>query len=334
MLRRVAALFEPFVLALLGTVLLATLLPARGVWADAAAWAADIGIVLLFFLHGARLSRAAIVEGVRQWRLHAAVLASTFVLFPILGLVLAQVPILPAPVAAGLLFLTLLPSTVQSSIAFTAIARGNVAAAVCSASFSNLLGIVLTPALVALLMRQGGGGVSLASAEAIVLQLLVPFVAGHLLRAWIGAVVARQKRLLTLVDRGSILLVVYAAFGAAVVGGLWHRVSPRDLATVMLLCCVLLAVVLAATWACGRALGLARDDAIVLVFCGSKKSLASGVPIAGVLFPAAQVGVVLLPVMLFHQIQLIACAMIARHYADALQEHGRPPGEIADAAQD
>lgn len=316
MIRRFLSIFEPFVLMLLGTVLLASLLPARGIWSQVFDIAADAGIVLLFFLHGAKLSRQAIYDGVRHWRLHLAVLAVTFGLFPLLGLGLGTLPFLTGPAAAGMLFLTLLPSTVQSSIAFTAIARGNVAAAVCSASFSNLLGIIVTPALVALLM-QGDGGISLASVETIVLQLLVPFVAGHLLRPLIGAFVARHKAMLTVVDRGSILLVVYSAFGAAVVEGLWHRLSSTDLAIILALCVALLGVVLLATWGIGRAMGLKRADAIVLQFCGSKKSLASGVPMAGVLFPAAQVGVVLLPLMLFHQIQLIACAVIARRYAES-----------------
>ncbi len=313
MIRRFLSLFEPFILMLLGTVLLASVLPPRGVIATIVGMAADIGIVLLFFLHGARLSREAIRAGASNWRLHAAVLAVTFVVFPLFGLGLSR--IMTGPVAAGILFLTLLPSTVQSSIAFTAIARGNVAAAVCSASFSNLLGIVVTPLLVAWLMG-AAGSISVDSIEAIVLQLLVPFVAGHLLRPWIGAWVTRQKTMLTVVDRGSILLVVYSAFGAAVVEGLWHRLSPGDLALVALICCVLLALVLFVTWGLGSLLGLNREDAIVLQFCGSKKSLASGVPMAGVLFAPAQVGVVLLPVMLFHQIQLIACAMIARRHAE------------------
>lgn len=323
MIRRILSFFEPFILMLLGTVVLASLLPARGEAARVVGLAADIGIVLLFFLHGAKLSREAIWEGARNWRLHLAVVATTFVVFPLLGLAFARMPGLAAPVAAGMVFLTLLPSTVQSSIAFTAIARGNVAAAVCSASFSNLIGIVLTPALVALTMSGvasgvgsgaagQGGGISLAAVESIVLQLLVPFVAGHLLRPWIGGFVARRKAWLGIVDRGSILLVVYTAFGAAVVEGLWHHVSPGDLALILAACIALLATVLAATWGIGRAMGLSREDAIVLLFCGSKKSLASGVPMAGVLFPAAQVGVVLLPVMLFHQIQLIACALIAK----------------------
>jgi sodium/bile acid cotransporter 7 len=318
MIRRFLAVFEPFILMLLGTVVLASLLPARGEMATVVGYAADIGIVLLFFLHGAKLSRDAILSGLRNWKLHLAVLAVTFVAFPLFGLGLSALPFVNGPLAAGLLFLTLLPSTVQSSIAFTAIARGNVAAAVCSASFSNLLGILVTPALVALLMEtSGSGGISIDSIEAIVLQLLVPFVVGHLLRPWIGAWVTRRKALLTVVDRGSILLVVYSAFGAAVVEGLWTKLSLGDLILIGLLCAALLAFVLALTFAVARLMKLPREDAIVLQFCGSKKSLASGVPMAGVLFPPAQVGVILLPVMLFHQLQLIACAVIARRYAES-----------------
>jgi len=317
MLRRFLAVFEPFVLSLVGTVLLASLLPARDSWVVLFDRAADAGIVLLFFLHGARLSREAIVSGMKNWRLHLTVFGATYVLFPLLGLGLSALPLLEGSLATGLLFLTLLPSTVQSSIAFTAIARGNVAAAVCSASISNLIGIFLTPALVALLMgAKGSGGVSFASIETILLQLLLPFALGHALRRWIGGWVTRHKKLVTFVDRGSILLVVYTAFGAAVIAGLWHRVSGFDLAMLLLVCSVVLAAVLAATWAAGRVLGLAREDQIVLIFCGSKKSLVSGVPMAGVLFPPATVGLVILPLMLFHQIQLIACALIARRFAD------------------
>ena len=324
MIQRLFSVFEPFILSLLATVALATILPARGAFATFAGYLADAGIVLLFFLHGAKLSREAIWTGLRNWPLHLAVLASTFLLFPLLGLGMIRLPGIDPSLAMGILFLTLLPSTVQSSIAFTAIARGNVAAAICSASFSNLLGILVTPALVALLMKvEGGAGVSLASIEGILLQLLAPFVVGHLLRPWIGGFVGRHKGVLTLVDRGSILLVVYTAFGAAVVEGLWTRVSPGDLGRLFLLCLLLLGLILAATYMIARLMRLSPEDAIVLQFCGSKKSLASGVPMAGVLFPAAQVGVILLPVMLFHQIQLIACAMLARHYGEQAGARGR-----------
>ena len=283
---------------------------------------ADAGIVLLFFLHGAKLSREALVAGAGHWRLHLTVLAATFALFPLLGLSIAAIPGVPAVVATGMLFLTLLPSTVQSSIAFTSIARGNVAAAVCSASFSNFLGIFLTPLLVALLMGSAGAGFSWDAVEKIVLQLLMPFLAGHLLRPVVSGFVARHKPLVDYVDRGLILLVVYNAFSAAVVEGLWQRMPLNVLLLIALLCAVLLALVLGVTWLAGRALGFTRADAIVLLFCGSKKSLASGVPMAGVLFPAAQVGAVILPLMLFHQLQLIACAVIARRYAAAAE-----PGE-------
>ncbi|MEV4933375.1 bile acid:sodium symporter family protein [Sphingobium sp. LSP13-1-1.1] len=327
MIVRIIGLFEPLVLALVGTVLLASLLPAHGAFVPVMDGFADAGIALLFFLHGAKLSREAIREGARNWKVHIAALATTFLLFPLFGLAFTAVPLGLGPLAAGLLFLTLLPSTVQSSIAFTAVARGNVAAAVCSASFSNLLGIFVTPLLVALLMSgaAGQGGISLGTLESIVLHLLVPFFAGHLLRPVIGSFVARHKSLLSYVDRGSILLVIYNSFGAAVREGLWHRVSPMALLVVALLCCLLLALVLLATRAMGQVLGLAREDLVVLQFCGSKKSLASGVPMAGVLFPAAQVGLVILPLMVFHQIQLIVCAFLARRYANESQAtYGEP----------
>ena len=314
MLKRFLRPFEPFIMMLVGSVVVASLLPPRGAWAGVFGVLTDAGIVALFFLHGARLSREAIVAGARNWRLHAVVMLTTFGLFPLLGVGIAALPGLSPTLAAGMLFLTLLPSTVQSSIAFTAMARGNVAAAVCSAAFSNLIGIFVTPALVAWLMH-ASGALSLDSIRTIALQLLLPFVLRHMLRPWIADWVARHKRLVTGVDRGSILLVVYTAFGAAVVEGLWHRVAPADLALLVLLCAVLLVVVLLATWTAGRLLRLPYGDAIVLLFCGSKKGLASGVPMAGVLFPAAQVGLVILPVMIFHQIQLIACALIAQHYA-------------------
>ncbi|WP_448664229.1 bile acid:sodium symporter family protein [Sphingomonas sp. CJ20] len=320
MIRRILSIFEPFILMLVGTVVLASLLPPRGVGVPIFETAADIGIVALFFLHGAKLSRQAILDGARNWRLHLAVFAATYILFPLLGLGVLKLGVLDASLAAGMLFLTLLPSTVQSSIAFTAMARGNVAAAVCSASFSNLAGVVLTPLLVALLMQSStgsGGGISISAVEQILLQLLLPFVVGHLLRPLIGEWVARNKKLLTFVDRGSILLVVYTAFGAAVVAGLWNQVSAADLALVVVACCVVLGIVLGATWGVAKWMRLPREDAVVLLFCGSKKSLASGVPMAGVLFPASQVGLIILPVMLFHQLQLIACAILARRLEKA-----------------
>jgi solute carrier family 10 (sodium/bile acid cotransporter), member 7 len=318
-LLRSLSTFRPdnFTLAIVATVVVASLLPATGAAATAVHFVTIFAIALLFFLHGARLSREAALAGALHWRLHLTVLAATFVLFPLLGLAVRHMlgGVLPESLLVGLLFLCLLPSTVQSSIAFTSIAHGNVAAAVCSASLSNFVGIFLTPALVALLMNLKGG-VSLDAVGAIVLQLLAPFLAGHFLRPWIGDFVARHRASLGYVDRGSILLVVYLAFSEAVANGLWHVLGAGDLVKLLLVCAVLLAVVLLATVVAARRLGFNRADEIVIVFCGSKKSLASGVPMAGVLFPLAQVGMIVLPLMLFHQIQLMVCAALARRYAN------------------
>jgi sodium/bile acid cotransporter 7 len=310
---------DPYLLLLIATVALASILPARGVFADIAGGAADAGIALLFFLHGARLSRRAIIDGARAWKLHLSVASLTFVLFPLIGLAVFAIPGLDPALASGMLFLTLLPSTVQSSIAFTAIAGGNVAAAVCSASFSNLAGIFLTPLLTALLIAGRHGGFSSDPVVTIAIQLLLPFLAGHFLRPWIGEPVARHRKLLGQVDRGSILLVVYTAFGAAVVEGLWSRVSLGELALIAGLSIGILGLVLLAAAALGRWLGFPREDRIVLMFCGSKKSLATGVPLAGVLFSQAQVGAIILPLMFFHQIQLMVCAVLARRFAEARQ---------------
>ncbi len=317
MKRFLAAVIDPFLLALLATVGLAALLPAQGQAAGIVDIIAGIAIALLFFFHGAKLSREAILAGMGHWRLHLSVLASTFVLFPLLGLAAGFLPafILPPIIATGILYLCLLPSTVQSSIAFVSIAGGNVPAAICSASASNLLGIFITPLLVGLLMNTGGqAGVSLAALEAIILQLLVPFIAGHLSRPLIGRFVQKYRNTIAYTDRGSILLVVYSAFSAAVVEGLWHKVAASDLITIALASIVLLALVMGITAVAGRWLGFSRADRIVLLFCGSKKSLVSGVPMASVLFPVAQVGLIILPLMLFHQIQLIICTWLAARW--------------------
>ena len=309
---------DHFTCALIATVVLATVLPCRGAAAGVFEVLTDMAIALLFFLHGAKLSREAVVAGATHWRLHLTVLASTFVLFPLLGWLLRPVlaPLVTPDLYLGVLFLCALPSTVQSSIAFTSIARGNVAAAICSASASSLLGIFLTPLLVGLMLESHGqGGMSWDAIGAIVLQLLVPFVAGQVAQRWIGGWVARHRGLVAYVDQGSILLVVYTAFSAAVLQGLWKQVPLPVLGGLLLVNAVLLAIALLATRYGARALGFDRADEITIVFCGSKKSLASGVPMAKVLFAGHPLGTIVLPIMLFHQIQLMTCAVLARRYA-------------------
>lgn len=318
---RVAGIGRPpvdgFVLALSGVVLAATLLPCRGAIAGAFHAAGVLAIAALFFLQGARLSRDAILRGMTHWRLHAAIGATTFVLFPLLGLSLITTfpHLLPRPLLLGVLFVCALPSTVQSSIALTSIAGGNVPGAVCSATVSNIAGIVLAPLLFGAMSNLHGGGIDPMGIWQVVLQLLVPFAAGHLSRRWTGSWAERNRAVLAITDRGSILLVVYTAFSAAVVRGIWQQIPPMVLAVLALLMILLLGLIVLSTLLAGRALGFDRADEAALVFCGSQKSLVSGVPIASALVSGAAAGPILLPIMVYYPMQMLMCAWLARRYA-------------------
>ncbi|MDG1579393.1 bile acid:sodium symporter family protein [Pseudomonas sp. GOM6] len=317
MLRRF--LPDGFTQALIAMVLLASLLPVSGQMAVAFGWLTNLAIGLLFFLHGAKLSREQIIAGASHWRLHLLVFSCTFVVFPLLGMALKPLlaPLTGDALYLGMLYLCALPATVQSAIAFTSLARGNVAAAICSAAASSLFGIFLTPLLVALLLDvQGDGGSTLDAIGKITVQLLLPFIAGQIARRWIGDWVGRNKHWLRYVDQSSILLVVYGAFSAAVVEGLWQQVPLPALAGLVLACCVLLALALALSYGAARLCGFNQEDRITILFCGSKKSLATGVPMAQVLFAGSSIGLLILPLMLFHQIQLMVCAVLAQRFAN------------------
>jgi solute carrier family 10 (sodium/bile acid cotransporter), member 7 len=308
---------DPYILAIMGMVALAAVIPARGTGKDVLDIVVHAAIALLFFLYGARISPQAIWAGITHWRLQGLVFATTFLVFPLIGLAIVTLAggYLDSGLATGLLFLCLLPSTVQSSIAFTSIARGNVPAALCSASVSNLAGVVITPLLVTMLLRANTGGMSLDAVRDIALQILLPFLVGQRARPLIGGWLRRQKALTTIFDRGSILLVVYSAFSAGVVAGIWSRVTPQSLALVVALDLVILGIVLVFTTVASRLLGFSKEDEIAIVFCGSKKSMASGLPMANILFSASTVGLIVLPLMLFHQMQLMVCAALARRYS-------------------
>lgn len=309
---------DPFIIGLLIAAALGLAVPARGMAATAVDILKAFAIGLLFFLQGVRLQRDAIIAGMTNWRLQTLTLLSTFLVFPLLGVVLhASVPgMLDESLWFGVLFLCALPSTVQSSIAFTSIAHGNVPAAICAATLSNLLGIALTPLLVTLLLNMHASASPATQIQAIVQQLLLPFIAGQLLSRWLRAWALRHPVLVSITDRGSILLVVYAAFSAAVLAGAWQGLGWRQIVILSVMSMVLLALVLGFTGMTSRAARFTRADEITAVFCGSKKSLATGVPMANILFPATAVGLVILPLMIFHQIQLMVCAVIARRYAD------------------
>ena len=312
---------DPYLLWMLVMVGLGLAVPARGASqkiVDDVAYAAVSG---LFFLYGARLSPSAVWSGLVHWRLQGLVFASTFLLFPILGLIVSGFarPWLPADLVTGLVFLSLLPSTVQSSIAFTSIARGNVPAALCSASVSNVIGVVLTPVLASLAFP-GRHELTLGGLGHIGLQILLPFAVGQAARPFIGDWLKRHGLLTMVFDRGSILVIIYSAFSEGTAAGVWRLVSAANLGAVLAIALVMLAVAILVTTFASRRLGFSTEDEIAIVFCGSKKSMASGLPIANVLFAGHAVGLVVLPLMIFHQAQLIVCATLARRYAARKEE--------------
>ncbi|MGI9085669.1 MAG: bile acid:sodium symporter family protein [Aeromicrobium sp.] len=311
---------DPFIVALLATAAVASLVPAQGGWLEALTVASRVAVALLFLLYGLRLSTGQALAGLRHWRLHSAILATTFVLFPLLGLATyVLVPdMLPRSLYEGVLLLCLVPSTVQSSVAFTSIARGNVAGAVVSASLSNLLGVFLTPLLVALLLGAGGGAeVDGGAIVFVVVLLFLPFMVGQLLRPLVARRWSTSFDGLRVFERGSILLVVYVAFSEGVNRDVWSEVEPLQLVSLGVVCVVLLSVVLVLTTGLGRLLRFERGDRYALLFCGSHKSLATGLPMASVLFTSDRLALVVVPLMLFHQLQLIVCALIASRAARA-----------------
>jgi len=196
-----------------------------------------------------------------------------------------------------------------------------VPAAIASASASQVAGVVLTPVLMGLMVGAQGGEVPLSGIGKVALQILLPFVVGHLMRPWIGDFVARNKATIGLTDRATILIAVYSAFSSAVLEGLWSRLPPKDFALLLVVCCLMLAFALLFTSGMAKLFGFARNDEIVVVFCGTKKSLVQGVPMGRVLFPGPDLGLILLPIMIFHQVQLMVCAYIARRYARGVDDN-------------
>ncbi len=315
---------DPFVVTLLVVLVLGLVVPVGPGAQRVVDAVADVAVTVLFLVYGMRLSTREVWAGLRNWRLQGGILAATYVVFPVLGLVTAWAiePLVGAPLAAGVLYLSLLPSTVQSSVAFTSVARGNVAGAICGATVSNVAGMVVTPLLVLWLMSGPGGAAGgdgptggLGGLRTVLLQLLLPFVVGQLLQPWVGDWV-RARRWLTLgVDRGTILVVVFGAVAAASSAGVWSSVSGWSIVALLVVSALVLAAMLALTWWGGAALRLSTEDRIALLMCGSKKSLATGLPMASVLFPVAVAGVVAVPVIVFHQFQLVVCAVLARRLA-------------------
>lgn len=308
---------DPLILLIISAVVVAIIFPARGHFAEVFDSLTNVVIALLFYLYGARLSTQEALNGLKNWRLHLTILAFTFVLYPILGLALRSLTLfISHDMYLGILYLTLVPSTVQSSVAFTSVAKGNIAGAIVSASASNLVGVIMTPLLVMALMG-AGNGISIDSSVfvEISLLLLAPFILGQLTRKWVKDFAASEGT--KIVDRGSITMVVYAAFSKGVVDGIWGSISIWEIVFLVVLSILMVAFMLWLTKILGSKLGFPRADVIAIEFCGSKKSLATGLPMASVIFASGStsLGLLILPLMIYHQVQLMICSWLAARYA-------------------
>jgi sodium/bile acid cotransporter 7 len=278
-----------------------------------------LGVALIFFLHGVSLSFAALKEGTMRWPLHLVVQTCTFVAFPLVGLALLWLAggRVPADLALGFFFLCALPSTVSSSVALTAAARGNVPAAVFNATLSSLIGVFITPLWIGWMLKSGGTTMPMGDVVLdLVKWLVAPLVAGQLLRPLLGAWAARNKKRINVVDRLTILLLVYTSFCDSVKRGVWSSHGPGPvLATIVASLVLFFLIFTIASLACD-ALRFSPPDKIAAVFCGSKKTLASGVPMAQLIFAGRPgIGLILLPIMIYHPLQLLICGALANRWA-------------------
>ncbi|EKO3989158.1 bile acid:sodium symporter family protein [Vibrio fluvialis] len=278
-----------------------------------------IGIAIVFFLHGLGLSPQAIKAGLTNWRLHVYIQMATFVVYPILWVIFGEafLAYMPSALAFGFCYLLVLPSTISSSVAMTSVGKGNVPGAIFNASLSSILGVFITPLLIQLFM--GFEGVQLDLLDSVISiskLLLLPMIAGQIMRPYLVAWVDRHKAVVNKVDKYVILLIVYNAFCDSVVNGIWSEFSVGLLATSIIICTVILLVMVHLIQWGARRTKFTLPDEVAAVFCGTKKTLAAGIPMAKVIFGAdPSLGMILLPIMLYHPIQIFYCAVLANRYA-------------------
>ncbi len=308
---------DGFILILLVTIALASVLPARGFALEIAGHISNAAIFTLFFFHGLRLAHAAVWAGIQHWRLQLSILVFTFGIMPLMGLTAASIAatLLSAELWLGIFFMCALPSTVQAAIASSSMAGGNVAGSVIAAAMSNLSGVILTPLLFAALAHAGGAGVGLGTIGKVALLLLLPFTLGQVMQLWLSSWAERHRVWIGRMDRLTIVLTIFVTFSAAVNEGLWSRLSGAEMIALTGLVLTMLALAFGSAWLIGGLLGFSREDRITLLYSGAHKSLATGAPMARILFPAAQAGLIIIPLMLYHQLQLIISAWLAARFS-------------------
>jgi sodium/bile acid cotransporter 7 len=278
-----------------------------------------IGVALIFFLYGLTLSFGAMKDGAKQWRIHTLLQAVTFIFFPVLGIIFYKSTegIIDSRLQLGFFYLCALPSTVSSSVVMTAAAKGNIPIAMFNATLSSLLGIILTPFLVGLVLHQSGQDGDLNKSIMNLCEwLLLPFIIGHVLEPRLGDFARRHKRYINKIDRLTILLLVYTSFCDSFVQHIWSTHAVQGMTMTFIATVFLFFLILALLWvACDR-LGIKPEFRSAIVFCGTKKSLVSGVPMARIIFSGYPgPGLILLPIMLYHPLQLFICGPLASYWA-------------------
>ncbi|PMM19374.1 bile acid:sodium symporter family protein [Vibrio breoganii] len=283
-----------------------------------------IGVAIVFFLHGLGLAPSAIKAGLSNWRLHLFIQSATFIFYPLLWVIFGDLFLayMPAALAFGFCYLFVLPSTVSSSVAMTSVGKGNVPGAIFNASLSSIIGVLITPFLIQLFMGFEGAQLNLMdSVISIAKLLLLPMLVGQLARPLLLAFAEKHKAVVNKVDKYVILLIVYNAFCDSVANGIWHTFSIAMLATTIAVCVAVLMVMIHFFQWGARKSAFGHEDEVAAVFCGTKKTLAAGVPMAAVIFGSdPSLGMILLPIMLYHPIQIFYCAVMANRYAKSAEQ--------------
>lgn len=278
------------------------------------------GIALIFFLNGLGLSVLALRDGALRWQVHLLIQASTFLIFPLLGWGLLKLTggWMSADLQTGFFYLCALPSTVSSSVALTVAARGNVSVAVFNATLSSLIGVVLTPLWMAWVLGHSGSDFAVGPVIMdLLLWLVLPLTLGQLARPLLHQWANRNRARIQIVDRLTILTLIYTSFSDSVQQRIWSHYGPMVLVETLVGAIVLFGVVLLLIRVLSNLLGLSTEDRIAAIFCGSKKTLASGLPMAHLIFGAhPALGLILMPIMIYHPLQLAIGGVISQHWAN------------------
>ena len=312
---------DKFVIAIIITVIAAYIYPdlGKGESAQVLNTLSSIGISLIFFFYGLKLSPQQIKIGLKNWKLHALIQATTFIVFPLI--VLTVYPLITEDNKAiwlAYMFLAALPSTVSSSVVMVSIAKGNIPAAIFNASISGLIGVILTPLWIGLFMTSTGTDYSLIEVyQKLLLEILAPVILGLLLRQFLGAFALKHSKKITLFDKSVILLIIYKSFSKSFLDRIFENLSLLKLLAVLAVAILIFWIAYFFIGFVAKRFNFSIEDRITAQFCGTKKSLVHGTVFSKILFQNASfLGIILLPIMMFHAFQIVAISVIAA-------KHGR-----------